>query len=58
MSNKRTPEDGLNWALTKKQIGELLRTHYQACATEELSPRLRTVLKKLEQGEPERLEVK
>jgi hypothetical protein len=56
MSRKRIPEDDLNWAVTRIIIGELLRKHYQACATEELPPRLRAVLKKLDSEEPERPE--
>jgi hypothetical protein len=52
----RTPEDVLNWTVTRKILGELLTKHYQACATEELTPRLREVLKKLQNEEPEQPE--
>ena len=56
MSKKRTPEEELNWAATRKIIGELLTKHYQACATEELPPRLHALIKKLDSEEPERPE--
>jgi hypothetical protein len=52
--SKKTFEEALNWTDTRERIGQLLRVHYQACATQELPPRLRAVLKKLEQEEPER----
>jgi hypothetical protein len=46
MSKQRTPDD---WSSTKGRIGQLLRAHYQAYATEELPPRLLALIKKLNQ---------
>jgi hypothetical protein len=56
MPKKRTPEEDLNWAVTRNIIGELLTKHYRACATEELPPRLLALIKKLDHEEPERPE--
>lgn len=53
---KRRPEEAYNWTVTKKILGELLTKHYQACTTDELPPRLREVLKKLDEEKPEPLE--
>ncbi len=53
MSNRPTPEDRLNSARIREQIGQLLRIHYQACATAELPPRLREALKKLDEEKPQ-----
>jgi hypothetical protein len=48
----RTPEDSLNSARIREQIGQLLRGHYQACMSQELPLRLVATLKKLdEEGE-------
>lgn len=53
MAKKRTPEQELNWTVTRKIIGELLTKHYQACATQELPPSLQAAIKKLDSEEPE-----
>lgn len=53
MSNRPTAEDRANSARIREQIGQLLRVHYRACATEELPLRLRDVLKKLDEEKPE-----
>jgi hypothetical protein len=53
---KRAPQQSRYWSETNKIIGQQLRTYYQACTTEELPPRLRAVLRKLENEEPEQLE--
>jgi hypothetical protein len=53
MPKKRTPEELLNWTVTRKIIGELLIKHYQACATQELPPSLQAAIKKLDSEEPE-----
>jgi hypothetical protein len=53
MPNKRTPDELRNWSFTKEQIGKL-KEHYQACTTQELPPRLRDVLKKLNKEKSER----
>ncbi len=50
---KTTPENSLNSALIREQIGRLLRNHYQACTSQELPPRLLALLKKLDQVFPE-----
>jgi hypothetical protein len=50
---KRTPDQLLRSSLTNKLIGDRLRAYYQACATEQLPPRLLAVFKKLhEEIEP------
>jgi hypothetical protein len=50
---KRTPDQLCYWSETNKIIGQKLRAYYQACATEELPPRLLALLKKLdEETEP------
>ena len=49
MSKKRTPDELLNWSLTKERIGQQLKEHYQACTTEELPPRLLALIKKLDE---------
>jgi hypothetical protein len=54
--HKRTPDQLRYWSQTHKIIGEQLRAYYRACTTEELSPRLLAVLKKLENEEPEQPE--
>jgi hypothetical protein len=54
MPNKRTPDELRNWSFTKEQIGKQLKEHYQACTTQELPPRLREVLKKLNKEKSER----
>lgn len=38
-----------NWAGAKEHIGHELKTFYERCMTDELPPRLREVLKKLEE---------
>jgi predicted metal-dependent hydrolase len=42
-----------NWSVTREQIGHRLKKHYRACTTEELPPRLRKVLKKLDEEKSE-----
>jgi hypothetical protein len=53
MPKKRTPDELLAWSLAKERIGDQLKEHYEACTTEELPPRLLTLLKKLDQELPE-----
>jgi hypothetical protein len=53
---KCTPDQLRYWSETNKNIGQQLRAYYQACATEDLPPRLLAVLKKLNNEEPERPE--
>jgi Anti-sigma factor NepR len=53
---KRTLDELRYWSETNKIIGDQLRSYYQACSTEELPARLRAVLKKLENEEPEQPE--
>jgi hypothetical protein len=53
MAKKRILEHELTWTVTRKIIGELLSKHYQACATEELPPRLQALIDKLEIEEPD-----
>jgi hypothetical protein len=55
--SKRTDEAWRDWSSTKDHLGQQLKNYYQAYTTEELPPRLRAVLKKLDQelepsGEP------
>ena len=47
MYRKRTSDDCLNSALIREQIGHSLRNYYQARMTDELPPRLLSLLKKL-----------
>jgi hypothetical protein len=56
MSKRRTPEEELNWAVTRKILGERLTKHYQACATDELPPRLLALIQKLDNEEPDQRE--
>jgi len=53
MPKKRTPDELLAWSLAKERIGDQLKEYYEACTTEELPPRLLTLLKKLDQELPE-----
>jgi Anti-sigma factor NepR len=53
MYRKSTPEDSLNSALIREQIGRSLRNRYQPCTSQELPPRLLALLKKLDQELPE-----
>ncbi len=53
MYKHRTPEDTLNSARIREEIGHLLRNYYQTCIANELPPRLREVLKKLDEEQPE-----
>jgi hypothetical protein len=53
---KRTLDELRYWSETNKIIGDQLRSYYQACSTEGLPARLRAVLKKLENEEPEQPE--
>jgi Anti-sigma factor NepR len=51
--SKRTDEAWRDWSSTKDQLGQQLKNFYQAYTTEELPPRLRELLKKLdEETEP------
>ena len=50
---KPTAEDRLNSARIRDHIGHLLKKHYQACTTDELPPRLLSLLKKLDEEQPE-----
>jgi Anti-sigma factor NepR len=52
-SKQKTPDELRNWSLTKERMGQQLKEHYQAYTTEELPPRLRALLKKLDQELPE-----
>jgi len=47
MHRKPTSDDCLNAALIREQIGHSLRNYYQARMTDELPPRLLSLLKKL-----------
>ena len=52
--SKRTAEEWRDWSYTKDRIGQQLKAHYQALATEELPPRLLALLKRLdEETEPQ-----
>jgi len=50
-STKRTPDELRNWSRTREQIGDQLKKHYQACATEKLPPRLLALVKNLDKPE-------
>jgi len=52
--SKRTDEAWRDWSYTKDRIGQQLKEHYRACATEELPPRLVALLKKLDHELPEK----
>jgi len=45
--SKRTADEWRDWSYTKDRIGQQLKAHYQALASEELPPRLLVLLKKL-----------
>jgi hypothetical protein len=47
--SKRTADEWRDWSYTKDRIGQQLKDHYQACTTEELPPRLRALVKKMEE---------
>jgi hypothetical protein len=53
LSKKRTPAEVRDWAFTRERIGQKLKKLYQACATDELPPRLLAALKKLDEERPE-----
>jgi hypothetical protein len=53
MTKTPTPEDRLNAARIREQIGHQLKKHYQACMTEGLPPRLLELIKKLDEEIPE-----
>jgi hypothetical protein len=44
---------GEHWSHVNERIGRELKTYHQACVADELPPRLREVLKKLNSEEPE-----
>jgi hypothetical protein len=48
MSNQPSYE-WLDWCQTKERIGQQLRVYYRACTTEELTPRLLELVKKLDE---------
>jgi hypothetical protein len=52
-SNNDAPEELRNWSFAREQIGSQLKTFYERCMTDELPPRLREVLKKLDEERPE-----
>lgn len=45
---KRTSDQSLYWSQTNKLIGQQLRAYYRACLSEELPPRLRAVIKRMD----------
>jgi Anti-sigma factor NepR len=51
--SKRSDDAWRDWSSTKDRIGEQLKAHYQAIATEELPPRLLALLKKFDSDNPE-----
>lgn len=51
--SKRTTEEMLNSARIRDHINHSLRKYYQACLTDELPPRLRATVKKLDEERPE-----
>jgi hypothetical protein len=53
MIKKPTAEERLNAARIRDHIGHLLKQRYQACVTDELSPRMLALLKKLDQELPD-----
>jgi hypothetical protein len=52
-SNRDTSDELRDWSFAREQIGRKLKTFYERCITDELPPRLREVLKKLENEELE-----
>jgi hypothetical protein len=52
--SKRTADEWRNWSYIKGRIGQQLKEHYRACATEELPPRLVALQKKLDDELPEK----
>jgi predicted GTPase len=51
---KRTADEWSDWSHTKDRLGQQLKNYYQAYTTEELPPRLRALIKKLdEEFQPE-----
>jgi Anti-sigma factor NepR len=47
--SKRTDEAWRDWSSTKDHLGQQLKKYYQAYTTKELPPRLRELLKKLDE---------
>ncbi len=41
-----------DWSFAREQFGDQLKTFYERCMTDELPPRLRELLKKLESQRP------
>jgi hypothetical protein len=52
MRTNRTPDEWRNWCLAKDRVAKQLQKYYQACATEELPPRLLALTKKLDEERP------
>jgi len=44
---KRTPSELFQWTKTRERMDKLLRDHYRAFSSQELSPQVLAVLKKL-----------
>jgi hypothetical protein len=44
---KRTPAELFQWSKTRERMDKLLRDHYRACTSQELSPQVVALLKKL-----------
>ncbi len=53
MSNRDTSDQLRDRSFPREQIGRHLKSFYERCMTDELPPRLREVLQKLENGGPE-----
>ena len=47
--SNRTADEWRDWSYTKDRIGQQLKAHYQALASEELPPRLLALLKRLDE---------
>jgi hypothetical protein len=47
--SKRTADEWRDWSYTKDRIGQQLKAHYQAYATEEVPPPLLALIKKLDE---------
>ena len=55
---KRTPSELFQWTKTRERMDKLLRDNYRAFSSQELSPQVLAVLKKLrDETEAERVQI-
>ena len=49
MRTNRTPDEWVDWCLTRGRIAEELKEYYRACTTGELPPQLLALSKQLDE---------